>query len=48
MARGGAFGRIVDTLYHVQSGDYPFGDLPYATLKIGFDKRDVEKEEWVI
>ena len=46
--KGDALGRIVDALYREQNETTLFGDVPYATSKIGFDKRDVEREEWVI
>ena len=46
--KGDALGRIVDALYRDQNEASLFGDLPYATSKIGFDKRDVEREAWVI
>jgi len=46
--KGDALGRIVDALYRNQSEATLFGGVPYTTSKIGFEKRDVEKEEWVI
>ena len=46
--KGDALGRIVDALYREDGEANLYGDVPYATTKIGFDKRDVEKEEWVI
>ena len=46
--KGDALGRIVDGLYRGQKEATLFGNVPYATAKIGFDKRDVEREEWVI
>jgi FAD-dependent oxidoreductase domain-containing protein 1 len=46
--KGDALGRIVDALYREESEATLYGDVPYATSKIGFDKRDIEKEEWVI
>jgi len=46
--KGDALGRIVDALYREQKEATLFGDVSYATSKIGFDKRDVEREEWVI
>lgn len=46
--KGDALGRIVDALYREQSEATLFGDAPYAASKIGFEKRDVEREEWVI
>ncbi len=46
--KGDALGRIVDSLYREEAEATLFGGAPYATSKIGFEKRDVEKEEWVI
>ena len=46
--KGDALGRIVDSLYREEAEATLFGGAPYATSKIGFDKRDIEKEEWVI
>ena len=46
--KGDSLGRIVDALYRDEPEAALFGDVPYNTSKIGFEKRDVEKEEWVI
>ena len=46
--KGDALGRIVDALHREEGEATLYGEVPYATSKIGFDKRDVEKEEWVI
>jgi glycine/D-amino acid oxidase-like deaminating enzyme len=46
--KGDALGRIVDALYREEGEATLYGEAPYTTSKIGFDKRDVEKEEWVI
>jgi len=46
--KGDALGRIVDALYREEGEATLYGEVPYTTSKIGFDKRDVEKEEWVI
>ncbi len=46
--KGDALGRIVDALYRDEEEATLFGDVPYRTAKIGFEKRDVEREEWVI
>jgi len=46
--KGDALGRIVDALYREEGEANLYGDVPYAASKVGFDKRDVEKEEWVI
>jgi glycine/D-amino acid oxidase-like deaminating enzyme len=46
--KGDALGRIIDALYREEGEATLYGEVPYTTSKIGFDKRDVEKEEWVI
>jgi len=46
--KGDALGRIVDALYREEGEATLYGEVPYPASKIGFDKRDVEKEEWVI
>ena len=46
--KGDSLGRIVDALYREEPEATLFGGVPYATSKIGFEKRGVEKEEWVI
>jgi glycine/D-amino acid oxidase-like deaminating enzyme len=46
--KGDALGRIVDSLYREEGDAALFGGATYGVSKIGFDKRDVEKEEWVI
>ncbi len=48
--KGDALGRIVDALY--REGDDSeaslYGGTAYSVSKIGFEKRDVKREEWVI
>jgi FAD-dependent oxidoreductase domain-containing protein 1 len=46
--KGDSLGRIVDALYREQDEATLYGDVPYGTSKIGFERRDVEREEWVI
>jgi FAD-dependent oxidoreductase domain-containing protein 1 len=46
--KGDSLGRIVDALYRDEEEASLYGDVPYGTAKIGFEKRDVEREEWVI
>jgi FAD-dependent oxidoreductase domain-containing protein 1 len=46
--KGDSLGRIVDALYRGQDETMLYGDVPYGTAKIGFEKRSVEREEWVI
>ena len=46
--KGDYLGRIVEALYHGEDEAMLYGGTPYRTSKIGFRRRDVEKEEWVI
>jgi FAD-dependent oxidoreductase domain-containing protein 1 len=46
--KGDSLGRIVDALYREQKEAVLYGDVPYPASKIGFEGRDVEREEWVI
>ncbi|MDA4129107.1 MAG: FAD-binding oxidoreductase [Thaumarchaeota archaeon] len=46
--KGDSLGRIVDALYRGEDDALLYGDRPVRTSKIGFEKRDVEREEWVI
>ena len=46
--KGDSLGRIVDALYRHQEEATLYGDVPYNATKIGFERRDVEREEWVI
>jgi hypothetical protein len=48
IVKGDALEWIVDALYHVRKEATLFGDSPYATSKVGFDRRDVKRQEWVI
>jgi glycine/D-amino acid oxidase-like deaminating enzyme len=48
--KGDALGRIVDSAYRGGEGSDAmlYGEVPYRVAKLGFEKRDVEREEWVI
>jgi len=48
MMKGDSLGRIVDSLYREEEETLLYGEVPYRTSKLSFDKRDVEREEWVI
>lgn len=46
--KGDSLGRIVDSLYRGEETAMLHGGVPYRASKIGFDQRDVEREEWVL
>lgn len=46
--KGDSLGRMVDALYRDEKEASLFGGAPYSTAKLGFDHRDVEREDWVI
>ena len=46
--KGDSLGRIVDSVYRDEVEAPLYGDTPYRTSKLSFDRRDVEREEWVI
>ncbi len=46
--KGDSLGRIADALYREQDEATLYGERGYRVSKIGFDSRDVEREEWVI
>jgi FAD-dependent oxidoreductase domain-containing protein 1 len=46
--KGDSLGRIVDSLYRGEEEAMLYGDVLYRTSKLGFERRDVEREEWVI
>jgi FAD-dependent oxidoreductase domain-containing protein 1 len=48
MMKGDSLGRIVDSLYREQDETMLYGEVPYRTSKLSFEKRDVQREEWVI
>jgi FAD-dependent oxidoreductase domain-containing protein 1 len=46
--KGDSLGRIVDALYRGEEEAVLHGDRPYRVSRIGFDRREAEREEWVI
>ena len=48
MMKGDSLGRIVDSLYRDEEETLLYGEVPYRTSKLSFEKRDVKREEWVI
>ncbi len=46
--KGDSLGRIVDSIYRDEEEALLYGEIPYQTSKLGFERRDVEREEWVI
>lgn len=46
--KGDSLGRVVDALYREQDEAVLYGDVPYKVSRVGFDKREIEKEEWVL
>ncbi|HEY6282691.1 MAG TPA: FAD-binding oxidoreductase, partial [Nitrososphaerales archaeon] len=46
--KGDSLGRVVDSLYRDEDDAMLYGDTPYRASKLSFEKRDVEREEWVI
>jgi FAD-dependent oxidoreductase domain-containing protein 1 len=46
--KGDSLGRVVNSLYREDGDTALFGEVPYRTSKLSFDRRDVEREEWVI
>jgi hypothetical protein len=48
MMKGDSLGRIVDSLYREEDETLLYGGVPYRTSKLSFERRDVEREEWVI
>jgi len=46
--KGDALGRIVDSIYREEEEAVLYGGIPYRVSKLGFENRDVEREEWVI
>ena len=48
--KGDALGRIVDSAYRggKEAEAVLYGEVPYRVSKLGFENRDVEREEWVI
>jgi len=48
MMKGDSLGRIVDALYREDDEASLYEGVPYRTSKLSFERRDVEREEWVI
>jgi glycine/D-amino acid oxidase-like deaminating enzyme len=46
--KGDSLGRIVNSIYREEEETMLYREVPYRTSKLCFDRRDVEKEEWVI
>ena len=46
--KGDALGRVVNSVYRDEEEAVLYGDVHYRTSKLGFERRDVEREEWVI
>ena len=46
--KGDSLGRVVDALYREQDEALLYGEKAYCVSKLSLDKRDVEREEWVI
>ena len=46
--KGDSLGRIVDAVYRDEEEASLYGDVQYGTSKIGFGRRSVEREEWII
>ncbi len=46
--KGDSLGRIVDSVYREEDETMLYGEVPYRTSKLGFERRDVEREEWVL
>jgi glycine/D-amino acid oxidase-like deaminating enzyme len=46
--KGDSLGRIVNSLYQEEKETTLYGEVPYPTSKLSFDRRNVEREEWVI
>jgi len=46
--KGDSLGRLADALYREEEEATLYGEVPYKVSKIGFEARDVEREEWVI
>ncbi|HEV2138338.1 MAG TPA: FAD-binding oxidoreductase [Nitrososphaerales archaeon] len=46
--KGDSLGRVVDSVYRDEDDAMLYGETPYRASKLSFEKRDVEREEWVI
>lgn len=48
MMKGDSLGRIVDSLYREEDETLLYGEVPFRTSKLSFEKRDVQREDWVV
>ena len=46
--KGDSLGRIADAVYREAGEALLFGDVPYRVSRLGFEKREAEREKWVI
>jgi FAD-dependent oxidoreductase domain-containing protein 1 len=46
--KGDSLGRIVDAVYRNEDEAELYGGTSYRTSKLGFEKRDVEREDWIL
>jgi glycine/D-amino acid oxidase-like deaminating enzyme len=46
--KGDSLGRITSAIYGDREEGGLYGDIPYKVSKLSFERRDVEREEWVI
>jgi glycine/D-amino acid oxidase-like deaminating enzyme len=46
--KGDSLGRIVESVYRDEERASLYGEASYRTSKLSFERRDVEREEWVI
>ncbi len=46
--KGDSLGRVVNSLYREEEDAMLYEETPYRTSKLSFEKRDVEREVWVI
>lgn len=46
--KGDSLGRVVDALYREADEAQLYGGAPYTVSKLGFTRRGVEREEWII
>jgi glycine/D-amino acid oxidase-like deaminating enzyme len=46
--KGDSLGRLVDSIYREEEDCSLYGGTEYRVSKLGFEKRDVQREEWVL
>ncbi len=46
--KGDSLGRVVDSVYREEGDASLYGDVRYKASKLGFERRDVEPEAWII